>query len=191
MLEGSVYCSDCLVENQLTVADVEDALVEQHGLAEYLNQRDCPFVFKPVARDGFCLFRNLVEFAKECAEEEEQDALCRKIMDAAVDATEAARLQAGDDAVDQDALKALMEIKQNATITGAIKSRWLELDAEQIIRGFVSMFKHVAVKVCRWSPSSGWSEQIYPEERSACAERVLCMFHWQSLLHFDRLILKT
>ena len=84
----SVYCPDCLDEKHLTVKDVEDALREQHGLAEYLNREDCPFVFEHVDRDGFCLFRNLVDFAKE---QEEEDALCRKILDAAVDATEAAQ----------------------------------------------------------------------------------------------------
>ena len=192
-LATDVYCTTCLEKKNLDVDSVETAVREQRALADYLNGANCPFVFHRVDGDGYCLFRNLEDFAKQELGLEDLDSLCYKIIDSAVAATEATLRDLGEDAIDGAAFKALKQLQRAKTkddLVTAIKRAWRKLEAEQIIRGFVHLFSgRMVVQVYRLSKKGEMISQSYPEEHAG-AEHILSIFHWNSVLHFDRLLAK-
>lgn len=71
-----------------------------------------PFMFGHVDGNGYCLFRNMEDFAEQELDLEDVGSLVHKIIDSAVAATEATLRNVGEDAIDGVALKALKQLQR-------------------------------------------------------------------------------
>jgi hypothetical protein len=111
-LETEVFCSNCLFDKEL---DVMKAIAEVKAVGHFLNAPDCAFKLEKIVEDRYCCFRVLESVARKLLGwKGKQAEFCKKVAKAAVESAEAAMKEIGGEALEDDALKDLKGLANDA-----------------------------------------------------------------------------
>jgi hypothetical protein len=166
--------------------------VEVKAVGRFLNDPAGLFQHESVAEDGFCLFDLLYRFAyRQLGCKDKVESFCRKIGLAAVKSLERTRRELGDGAVEQSALDGLKKLSKARKPVQQLteKKLWEELEAQHILLGFKEMFKDAKINLYR-APDNGGNVRITETYGAEEGTVELHILHWNTLRHFDGLILR-
>ena len=184
VLETWVLCSKCLEKNELDHDYVARETHEKSVVAAFLNADGCPFVLRRVEPDGTCLFRVLFDFAVgKLGFRGSFAVFCKKLADAALKATAEVGRELGRDGVEAESVKELERLKKSRDpVRHLQRGAWENIEAQQVLRGFVRMFPGACVKRFAVCGDAVKEREVYgsgPEE--------FYVLQWIRSLHFDEL----
>lgn len=186
-----LYCGDCLREKEIDSGHVLGGLSDQMAVAEFLNQRDCPFILSRVPKDGCCIFRILADFAGNVLEVTwSNETFFKKISEEAVKSIEEARKETGVADLDAEPLKAFRKLARETGRVGMLKrGLWRELETQHVLKAYVKLFSG-RVRICSYQNDKGKLRQTdeYFHGTANAKVQELHVLHWNSLDHYDELV---
>lgn len=157
------------------------------------NQQACPFVLSRVPGDGCCIFRILADFAGSLLEVTwSNETFYKKVAEEAVKSIEEARKETGVGDLDENVLKAFRKLARENGRVGMLKGGlWRELETQHVLKAYVKLFSG-RVRIRSYQNDKGKVRQTdeYFHGKANGNVRELHVLHWNSLDHYDELILR-